>query len=386
MMKQSHTLKVLITGDYCPVNITITNCQNRQFDKIYNDVLPVIQDKDVSIMNLECPLIDIMTPITKSGPILFAPTCCIEGIKYGDFDVAALANNHILDQGDRGIESTVKVCEVNGIRTVGAGMNALEASRTLFLETRNAVIAVINSTENEHSIATSSGAGANLLDDINMYYAIQEAKSKADYILLIVHSGNEKYHLPNPRMVDRFRFYADLGATAVIAHHSHVPTGYEIYNGVPIFYGLGNFIFDKKKPTYDYWHQGYICRLELEKSRVKKFDIIPYFQNKEHDGLKLMTGINQSTFNQRMKELSEIISDHNTLFENWIKYSTNKTNRKWYLRVLLNFNLIQQIAYRLKILNKKIINRNQLIKLLTLFRCDSLRDIIIKLIEKELDT
>jgi poly-gamma-glutamate capsule biosynthesis protein CapA/YwtB (metallophosphatase superfamily) len=385
-VKRSHSLKVIVTGDFCPNNVTITRCRNKEYDKIYNDTLQVLKDKDLSITNLECPLVDVTDPIVKSGPNLLAPPICIEALKYGGFDVAALANNHIYDQGDIGIKSTLDLCKQNNIATVGAGMNYEEASRTLFIEKKGIVTAIINCAENEHSIATQSSGGANLLDDILMYYAITDAKAKADYILLVIHSGNEQYDLPNPRMTKRFRFYASLGVTAIFAHHSHVPTGYEVYKGVPVFYGLGNFVFDKVKPAYDGWYRGHICKLELGDGRVKKFDLIPYFQNTDHDGLKLMNGNDYSSYLQRIEDLCKIITNDNALEKNWLKFSTDENNRKWFLRVLLNFNLFERTLYKLNLFNKRLIKQNQLVKMLNILRCDSNRDTIITMIEKEINS
>ena len=76
---------------------------------------------------------------------------------------------------------------------------------------------------------------------------IQIAKEDNDLVIVIVHGGREHYQLPTPKQRERFRFYADAGADFVVGHHTHCYSGYEIYKGKPIFYSLGNFIFDYKK-------------------------------------------------------------------------------------------------------------------------------------------
>ena len=70
-------------------------------------------------MNLECPLIGKVTPISKCGPIFGADNQCIKGLKNAKITLLNLANNHILDHGPQGLENTLKVCadfEISGLQ------------------------------------------------------------------------------------------------------------------------------------------------------------------------------------------------------------------------------------------------------------------------------
>lgn len=84
----------------------------------------------------------------------------------------------------------------------------------------------------------NNSAGANPLNPIQQYYKTKEARHNADYVLVIVHGGHEHYQLPSPRMVEIYQFFIDAGADAVVNHHQHCFSGYEVFNDRPIFYGL----------------------------------------------------------------------------------------------------------------------------------------------------
>jgi poly-gamma-glutamate synthesis protein (capsule biosynthesis protein) len=168
----------------------------------------------------------------------------------------------------------------------------------------------------EFSIATEDTAGSNPLNPIQQYYAIKEAKEKTDYVLVIVHGGHELWQLPSPRMVETYRFFIDAGADAVVNHHQHCYSGYEVYNGKPIFYGLGNFCFDKQNYFEGLWEYGYMVSLSFNNDVT--FDIIPYEQCKDETNVKPL--VNRSSFEKRVNELNEIISDRNRLIEKTTEY------------------------------------------------------------------
>ena len=59
------------------------------------------------------------------------------------------------------------------------------------------------------------------------------------------HFGVEYKHTPNNRQIELAHAFVDAGADIIVGTHPHVVQTFEIYNGVPIFYSLGNFIFDQ---------------------------------------------------------------------------------------------------------------------------------------------
>ena len=86
-----------------------------------DDLVTLMEGASFRIFNLEVPLTDEKRPIRKVGPNLIAPTAAIHGYKALGIDLLTLANNHILDQDEAGLETTMKCLEAQKINLLGAG-------------------------------------------------------------------------------------------------------------------------------------------------------------------------------------------------------------------------------------------------------------------------
>ena len=273
-------ISLFIVGDVVPKGKHLVSFL-QSGDRIFQEIKPFITGADLSIVNLEAPIVKgNPTPIEKSGPNLHVTPLVVDGLKTLGFSIVTLANNHFFDQGQKGVDNTIDVCQSVGLRTVGGGRTCSEARLPLFVEKNGKRIALINACEHEFSIATSEHGGSNPLDLINIKEDISNARSKADFVVLILHGGLEMYHYPTPRMKRWYRFFVDLGADAVINHHQHCINGYEVYKGKPIFYGLGNFYFPRgSQPLTNSWLYGYAVRLVLGEG--VDFEMVPYKQTED---------------------------------------------------------------------------------------------------------
>jgi poly-gamma-glutamate synthesis protein (capsule biosynthesis protein) len=74
---------------------------------------------------------------------------------------------------------------------------------------------------------------------------IADLNGRTDLIIVNIHWGVEYEHVFNKTQQDLARDLIDSGADIIIGHHPHVVQGLEIYKNKPIFYSLGNFIFDQ---------------------------------------------------------------------------------------------------------------------------------------------
>lgn len=372
--------KILITGDFCPIErITQLSVEGNHAD-IFNDLLPVIKGSDLAVTNLECPLIDEGKPIDKTGPALKAPVKTIESLKYAGFNLATLSNNHIMDYGNDGLRSTINACKEYGIGIVGAGENLAEA-RTIAYHNFNGVkVAILNFSENEFSSTTGDEPGANPLSLVQNYRDIQEAKANADFTIVIFHGGNEMLQLPSPRIKETFRFYADAGANCVIGHHTHCYSGYEDYNGTRIFYGLGNFVFDYSKIKNRIWHEGMAVLLTLEQDKAVTYDIIPYVQAADIAGVRLMNEDEHKKFNSKVEELNGIIADDELLKQKFLEFIKAKAQQyESYLEP--SGNRIIRGLIRKKLL-PSFLGRKKRLLYLNLIRCEAHRDVILQILKK----
>ena len=300
-------MKIIVAGDFAPRARLAKQIEERKFSEVFpEDVRKVIKSADFSFLNFESPIVEEgYQPIPKCGPNLRCTPEAAEAVRYAGFTGVTMANNHVLDYGAEGLRKSIECCKDQGLDVVGVGDNLSEAEKIRYLEKEGKKLAIINCCEHEFSIASDTTAGANPLNPIRQYYAIQEAKKQADYVLVIVHGGHEHFQLPSPRMQETYRFFVDAGADAVVNHHQHCYSGYEVYNGKPIFYGLGNFAFDlssQKEETF--WNRGFLVELLVGDSI--SFNIYPYSQYAERPSVELLPG---DAYKSELEQLNEIIAN-----------------------------------------------------------------------------
>lgn len=370
---------LVITGDTHLGGGRVTDLAVKgDINSLFGEFASIIDDSDLAVTNLESPVIDGGTPIPKTGPSLKSSSDLLPALKKAGFDLVTLSNNHIMDYGEEGLRSTINECRKSGLETVGAGENFEEASRPYTCEINGIRIAILNIAENEFGTTQNGTPGGYGMDPVQNFNSIRECRNHADHVIMIVHGGHEHYELPSPRMKKTYRFFADAGASAVISHHTHCPCGYEEYNGVPICYSLGNFLFDragKQKSGLTPWNEGLIAKLLISKH---KLEVVyhPYIQNHSTPGLRKMSQEELQSFSLKMERLNEIIGDDERLeeeFENYCKRSYRmyssfvEPHSNRLLHALRNRNLAPSMLSRKK---KRL--------LLNLARCEAHRDVLIR--------
>lgn len=360
-------IKLLIAGDFCPQDRVSQFIENGDYESVFNEVKEYTSSVDYSIVNLEAPVVkSTAKPIEKCGPNLKCTSKAIKALKWAGFNMVTLANNHFYDYGDSGVKDTLESCENEGIATVGGGMNIHDASQTAYLNIKNLRIAIINCCEHEFSIATEKSGGSNPINPIQQYYAILDAKQNADKIIVIVHGGHEHYQLPSPRMKETYRFFVDIGADAVVNHHQHCYSGYEVYKGKPIFYGIGNFCFDRSIRRNCFWNEGYMVMLQIKDNNIN-FELIPYIQGNEKAGVLILKDI--IYFNKKIIELNTIIANNAQLkceHQKWMK----KTSKGYRLALEPYQNRYFSALYVKGILPSFITKRKRL-RLLNYLNCEA---------------
>ncbi len=369
---------ILITGDFCPVNRVDNFVSGYDHALLFNDLLPLLLDSGLVVTNLECPLTDSESKLNKVGPSLKASVKIASVLSDSGFNLVTLANNHIMDYGLAGLTSTIEACRNNGINHVGAGINFEEAGRIFYTPLGDKRIAILNFSENEFSTTHGNYPGCNGLDSAKIYYNIKQAKLGADNVIVIAHGGHEFYSLPSPRIKNTFRFFADAGASAIIQHHAHCYSGYEIYNGVPIFYGLGNFLFDIPEKRDSTWNYGYA--VEITPGRQLTFRVIPYEQCNGQVGVRLLGGEQEKKFFADLHNLNEIIQDDAQLNDEFEKYCARVRNM--YLSFLEphSFRLLHFLQNRN--LLPSLLSRRKRTLYSNLIRCESHRDVILHLMDQ----
>lgn len=310
-------ISLFVAGDVVPMGPTIELFKLKQTQTLFGNIMPQI-NCDLNIVNFEAPIASgNVTPIQKSGPAIRTTSETLEVLKEAGFNTITLANNHFRDFGQYGVEQTINCATKLNIGVVGGGKDKVFARKILYFTKEDKTLAVINACEHEFSIASEDYGGSNPLDLIQMQEDIVEAKKNADFIVLILHGGIELYQLPTPRMKRWYHHFIDLGADAIINHHQHYFSGYEIYKEKPIFYGLGNLNFHRFFPQTNVrlWNYGYAVRLIFGNQIT--FELIPYIQNDEDLTIKLR---DKEKFEEEINQLNEQIQDDYMLNNAFCQY------------------------------------------------------------------
>lgn len=371
-------MKILIAGDFVPRCRVAELFAERKYAEVLGEIKPIVEQSDFSIVNLEAPVIyDEPTPITKTGPNLSCSENAVEALKWTGFDCVTLANNHFYDQGEQGVDGTLKACEKFGMSHVGAGRNLQEAEAILYKEIEGKTLAIVNCCEHEWSIASDEHGGSNPLNPIKQFYAIQEAKKEADYVIVIVHGGIEMYQYPTPRMQETYRFFIDAGTDAVVNHHQHCFSGYEVYNGKPIFYGLGNFCFDKNDGKDSIWNEGYMVELEFMDDVC--FKLFPYKQCSEQPKVSVLE---PDAFQTEIDSINQIILVKDGLLKNWENFVAQ--GNPSYLGVLEPLHGHLFGALRARHLLPSFVSKKRLYHIKGVIQCESHRERVMNALNNKL--
>lgn len=318
-------IKILFAGDFCPINRVEQLVLSDKADAVYGNVLNELLNKDLSVVNLECPLPKCAraSPIRKIGPNLKAHPKAVECIMVGGFDIVNLANNHIADYGSYAVNETIFLLQSNKIKYVGAGSSLSTAQKPLRVKCEGKLIVFLAFAENAgFNWAGEKNAGAWPLDPAINIAQIKKARTGADIVVVMVHGGNEHNPVPSPRMVKTYRAFVDAGASVVIGTHPHVPQGYEIYHDTPVFYSLGNFVFDKKDMRGSLWSKSYMVRLHFQENNVQDIEIIPYKALDETGCLTLLKDKELDEFVAYINFLSGILKDKSKINQYWHAWCT----------------------------------------------------------------
>lgn len=241
---------------------------------VFRDVDPLFQNSDAVVVNLEDPLTTSSTNFKQAIPLKANPTYT-HVLKDNKVVVACLANNHIMDYGDKGLTDTISALQSNGINYTGAGENLDQATKPVYLDIKGRKITILNFMDNttftgflpsEMPAATVNSPGYAPADWNIIKKSIDESKKNSDITVIVFHYGNEYSIIPNNYQIDLSHKCIDEGADIVIGSHPHVIQEIESYNGKPIFYSLGNFVFDQSNTAT---HSSLMVEMDLVGNEAK---------------------------------------------------------------------------------------------------------------------
>lgn len=309
-------MKIMIGADLSPTPLNFSLFENGDVKALLGEELvQLLGSADYRIFNLERPLTDTESPIVKWGPCLSAPSRTIEAIKKMDVTLFTMANNHIMDQGEKGLRDTCQQLLQNNIAYVGVGNNLKEASKPYILEKDGIRVGIYACAEHEFSIAEDKKPGANPFDPLESPDHIVELKKQCDYVIVLYHGGKEYYRYPSPVLQKVCRKLVEKGADLILTQHSHCIGAMENYLGKTIVYGQGNLLYVVNSDN-ECWNNGLLVGVEADKKQLK-IDFYPVVRTQK--GVRIAEGEDKQLILTEFSARSEEIKNEITVTE---KYKT----------------------------------------------------------------
>ncbi len=237
-----------------------------------------LADADVRVANLECVVATVGKALDK--PWTFRAHPRVLPLLKRHVDVVSLANNHSGDFGPDAFADMLKRLEKAGLPYFGGGRDLRQAHQPLIIERKGIRIALLAYDEMfpRSFEAGPTWPGVAWSEDQQVAFDIRQARLKADVVIPYMHWGQEHEPKAHARQRQLARLMIDAGADAVVGTHPHVVQDVERYRGKPIFYSLGNFVFDGFSSLDN--NTGWMLWLDVSRSGVQQWRIQEVHQDR----------------------------------------------------------------------------------------------------------
>ena len=254
---------------------------------------------DIFMVNQEFPFTVRGTAAEDKQFTFRVPESRIHILQEMGVDIVSLANNHILAFGPDGLLDSCEALDAAGILRVGGGKDFDEASQLKTMIVGQKTIGFLGTSRVYMDTSWAAGDSHpgvfSTYDPAQAIESIQEAKSQCDYLVVYVHWGVEREDEPKEYQKTMGRQYIDAGADLVVGSHPHVLQAVEYYNGKPIVYSLGNFVFGSSIP------ETMLVRVELGEG-AGALSLVPAVSSAGFT--RQMDAAKQEDFFRRMEEMS----------------------------------------------------------------------------------
>ncbi len=265
---------------------------------LFSGTREVFRGVDAVIANLEAPIVYNHT-LTPAGGMRFSfASSTAKLLAKNGVGIVSRSNNHGLDQGARGWADTSQLLQRAGVEYFGSPtqLNADVSVATTTINGKQFVFIGMNTT---HPTFVAS-AGEKLVRTI--------ASSSHAFVVVSIHWGDEYILEPNAFQKSYARKLIDDGADLIVGHHPHVVQSVDVYRGVPIFYSLGNFIFDQY--FSDETQEGLAIVAEFGEEKNATYTLVPLMSKKSRVSL-----MSESVKTEWLKILAQRSPDISELVE-----------------------------------------------------------------------
>jgi hypothetical protein len=267
-------------------------------------VRAMTKDADLAIANHESPIPNNWA-FHLHGFLFSGDPALTEIFTRAGIDWMSLANNHIKDYGTSGIVDTRKNLDKWGIKYAGAGKDLRQAREYSVLEVKGVRVAIIPCVGvGAAAYASKNSGGGTPCKNRFLLPDIREASGRADFVIVFPHWGVEYDRDPTGSQRQLAADWVEAGADLVLGAHSHVAGAIEEIDGSPVFYSMGNFIFDQNWATYTM--ESFLLEATFQGDRIVQVRLHPFLSHDQaqpnfldpakDDGKALMKAVRQASF------------------------------------------------------------------------------------------
>ena len=313
------------------------------------------------VLNLEGSFGEV-NPIKKRGPNLHMHRVAVDAMKELNVKAVCMSNNHMMDFGSDGLESTLAVLDKEQIMHVGAGLDLKDALKPVIILANDKRIGILNfGWDIEETVyATEEAAGCAPKEKNIIKSSIKQIRGEVDYLIVCLHWGFEYNRLPLPCDVKLAHEIIDLGADLIIGNHPQCVQPIETYKEKKIYYSLGNFYFGRGRNEYNKTFKGEVIKNQSDYGILVGLDCNSF--NVSEKMVYYNKQKNESYFVDCDRKVLEDISNVN--YDSWSYYKKvferrNNINPILTDRVLVNEIKIRFlfVFYNFKAFVKKIVRR-----------------------------
>ncbi len=232
-------IRVLFVGDILLSRNVKEEMESRKTFP-WEHLQPLFMSADLVAGNLEGAVGDRQDEVHSEvkSPVFNIDRADISMLKRAGFGIITTENNHHLDLGEKGRSQTIEALRENGIVPL-----SLENSPQFFT-VRGVVISLVSL-----NIVLSRDSSKNSIPSVEVAQKLRLAKSLSNIVMVSIHWGSELLEWPNREQRETARWLIKNGADLIIGSHPHVVQKPELIDEKPVFFSLGNHLFDQKYPA-----------------------------------------------------------------------------------------------------------------------------------------
>lgn len=224
-------------------------------------VAPAFLSADIGLVNLESPFSET-GPYDRTDMVFRARPEMVEALTGAGINAVSLANNHVRDAGAAGLDYTIQLLEKNGIAVAGVGREAV-------IERQGVKFRILAYTyDQRNGNWESDDARVPGLDAARAAADVRAARARGETVIVAMHAGWEYHKKANVYQRAFAAAVVKAEAACVIGHHPHVVQEVDEIGGAPVFYSLGNLVFDQKDPGTG---EGLLAEMIFEGGRVARW-------------------------------------------------------------------------------------------------------------------